>query len=144
MLPKLPPSTVSFPNRDYWLAPERRAGTWRRLGAHLLIMGGARELLGRGTLFANMDLLFGPIGANWQLTLPGDPGGLLIATMGTQSSPGGVEDDWLGAPMYWSSYDSRTNVRLVREAGLAIVQAREERVEEHGEEVAFLWIVARK
>jgi ubiquinone/menaquinone biosynthesis C-methylase UbiE len=71
-------------------------------------------------------------------------GGLLVATMGAQSSKGDVEEDWLGAPMYWSSYDSETNVRLVQEAGLEIVQAREEMVEEHGEQVTFLWIVARK
>ncbi len=47
----------------------------------LLAMGAARELMGRGTLFANMDLLFGPSAATWQLTLPGDPGGLLIALL---------------------------------------------------------------
>jgi hypothetical protein len=72
------------------------------------------------------------------------PGGLLVATMSTQASSGDVEEDWLGAPMYWSSYDSATNVRLVQEAGLVVLQAREETVEEHGQEVSFLWIVARK
>jgi hypothetical protein len=46
--------------------------------------------------------------------------------------------------MYWSSYDSEINVHLVRDAGLDIIQAVEETVEEHGEQVAFLWIVARK
>ena len=66
------------------------------------------------------------------------PGGLLVATMGIRASKGDVEEDWLGAPMYWSSYDSETNVRLVREAGLEIVQAREETVEEHGEQVDIL------
>jgi cyclopropane fatty-acyl-phospholipid synthase-like methyltransferase len=72
------------------------------------------------------------------------PGGLLVATMGTQASEGDVEADWLGAPMYWSSYKSATNVRLVQKAGLEITQAREETVEEHGEQATFLWIVARK
>lgn len=72
------------------------------------------------------------------------PGGLLVATMGTQSSVGGVEDNWLGAPMYWSTYDSETNVRLVREAGLEIVRTEIETVEEFGETVSFLWIIARK
>ncbi len=72
------------------------------------------------------------------------PGGLLVATMGTQASKGGVEEDWLGAPMYWSSYDSEANVRFVRKAGLDIVQAREETVKEDGEPVTFLWIVAHK
>lgn len=72
------------------------------------------------------------------------PGGLLIITMGTQSSAGGVEDDWLGAPMYWSTYDSETNVRIVKEAGLDIIRAEIETTEEFGETVRFLWIVARK
>jgi SAM-dependent methyltransferase len=72
------------------------------------------------------------------------PGGLLVGTMGTQASRGDVDDDWLGAPMYWSSYDSETNVRLVRKAGLEVLQACEETVEEHGEQVTFLWVVARK
>jgi uncharacterized membrane protein len=50
LLPKLPASTVSLPNRDYWLAPERRAATWRRLSAHLLIMGGATNLFNVGVM----------------------------------------------------------------------------------------------
>ena len=72
------------------------------------------------------------------------PGGLLVVTMGARASRGDIEEDWLGAPMYWSSFDSQTNLRLVREAGLEIVQARKETVEEHGEQATFLWIVARK
>jgi len=38
-------------------------------GAVLLVIGAIRELLGSGTLFANMDLLFGPIAANWTLQI---------------------------------------------------------------------------
>jgi SAM-dependent methyltransferase len=72
------------------------------------------------------------------------PGGLLVATMGVHADEGGVDEDWLGAPMYWSSYDRETNLRLVREAGLKVVRACEETIEEHGEQVTFLWIVARK
>jgi len=56
-------------------------GTAGGFALALLAMGAARELMGRGTLFANMDLLFGPSAATWQLTLPGDPGGLLIALL---------------------------------------------------------------
>jgi hypothetical protein len=51
---------------------------------------------------------------------------------------------FLGAPMYWSTFDSQTNPRLVEEAGLHIVSAREETAEEFGEPTTFLWIVARK
>jgi hypothetical protein len=46
--------------------------------------------------------------------------------------------------MYWSSFDSETNRRLVEEAGLDVISAREETAEEFGKRVTFLWIVARK
>lgn len=72
------------------------------------------------------------------------PGGLLVATMGTQADTGSYEKDFLGAPMYWSTFDGPTNERLVQQAGLQIIQAQEEQEQEHGEPVTFLWIVARK
>ena len=37
--------------------------------AILLILGSMRELLGQGTLFANLDLLMGPIAQNWKITI---------------------------------------------------------------------------
>ncbi len=47
-------------------------------GLVLLALGTLRELLGTGTLFSNMHLLFGPMAANWQITLlPNYPGFLL-------------------------------------------------------------------
>jgi SAM-dependent methyltransferase len=72
------------------------------------------------------------------------PGGLLIAAMGAADTEGAIEDDWLGAPMYFSHYDSETNKRLAAEAGLRIVSAQEETAEEDGKPVTFLWVVARK
>jgi ubiquinone/menaquinone biosynthesis C-methylase UbiE len=72
------------------------------------------------------------------------PRGLLVAAMGARESAGDVEDDWLGAPMYFSHYDSTTNVRLVEQAGLSIVSAREEAADEDGVPTMFLWVVARK
>ncbi|MCR9104934.1 MAG: electron transport complex subunit E [Gammaproteobacteria bacterium] len=35
----------------------------------LVLLGAMRELLGTGALFANMDLLFGPGAASWQVTV---------------------------------------------------------------------------
>ena len=72
------------------------------------------------------------------------PGGLLVVTMGARSAKADYEDDFLGAPMYWSSFDSSTNRRLVEEAGLHIISAREEKEIEFDEPVTFLWITARK
>jgi hypothetical protein len=72
------------------------------------------------------------------------PGGLLVAALGTRSIEADFNVDWLGAPMYWSSYDSQTNRRLVREAGLSIMEAREECADEFGQPVTFLWVIAEK
>jgi ubiquinone/menaquinone biosynthesis C-methylase UbiE len=72
------------------------------------------------------------------------PGGLFVATMGTVSEEIGFEDDWLGVPMCWSSYDAETNSRLVEESGLHIISAQEETANEDGKLVTFLWVVAEK
>ncbi len=72
------------------------------------------------------------------------PGGLFVATMGARSTEAGYEADWLGAPMYWSHFDAETNRRLVRDAGLRILTAREETAEEHGQPATFLWVVAER
>ena len=71
------------------------------------------------------------------------PGGMLVATMGARSTEAGYDADWLGAPMFWSHFDSDTNRRLVEEAGLKLVTAREETADEHGRPATFLWIVAQ-
>lgn len=71
------------------------------------------------------------------------PGGLLIATMGALESEG-TEDDWLGAPMYWSHFDAETNQRLVTNAGLEIVSAVLDTADEDGQPVTHLWLVGRK
>lgn len=50
-------------------------------GAVLLVLGALREVIGSGTLFAGMDLLLGPMAANWEIqVLPWDSG-LLIAVL---------------------------------------------------------------
>jgi SAM-dependent methyltransferase len=72
------------------------------------------------------------------------PGGLLVATMGAGSTEAAVEPDWLGVPLYFSHFDGTTNRRLVEDAGLRIISAREETTDEDGVPVTFLWVVARK
>jgi SAM-dependent methyltransferase len=72
------------------------------------------------------------------------PGGLLVASLGAGDDPGGVEDDWLGVPMYFSAFDSAGSRRLIEEAGFEIVSAQEEVDEEDGIRIVFLWVVARK
>ncbi|WP_461481208.1 electron transport complex subunit E [Porticoccus sp.] len=50
-------------------------------GLVLLLIGIIREILGNGTLFANMHLLFGPMAENWTLHLFGEGYGFLIAVL---------------------------------------------------------------
>ncbi len=50
-------------------------------GAVLLAVGAIREVLGYGTLFANMDLLLGPVAADWTLSLYSGGEGLLVAVL---------------------------------------------------------------
>ncbi|PKM23009.1 MAG: electron transport complex subunit RsxE [Gammaproteobacteria bacterium HGW-Gammaproteobacteria-14] len=47
----------------------------------LVILGALREALGLGTLFSNMDLLFGPMASEWQITLIADYRGFLLAVL---------------------------------------------------------------
>jgi ubiquinone/menaquinone biosynthesis C-methylase UbiE len=72
------------------------------------------------------------------------PGGLFIATMGTRSADIVFYQDWLGVPMYWSTFDAAVNKRLVEDSGLKIIWTREETEDIYGRLVTFLWIKAEK
>jgi Na+-translocating ferredoxin:NAD+ oxidoreductase subunit E len=47
----------------------------------LMVLGAMREVLGLGTLFADMQLLFGPMAESWKITLIGDYSGFLFAIL---------------------------------------------------------------
>lgn len=48
-------------------------------GVALLLLGMTRELVGQGTLFANMETLLGPVASSWRLDLADN--GLLLASL---------------------------------------------------------------
>jgi electron transport complex protein RnfE len=50
-------------------------------GVVLVLLGALRELIGTGALFANMDLLFGPIAANWKVVVISDYPNFLLAIL---------------------------------------------------------------
>jgi SAM-dependent methyltransferase len=71
-------------------------------------------------------------------------GGMLVATLWPHATAATFVDDWLGAPMYWSGFDSATTTRLVTVAGLHLLRAEEETIEEFGVPITFLWMIAEK
>jgi SAM-dependent methyltransferase len=71
------------------------------------------------------------------------PGGLLLAAFGT-SDLESWEGEWLGVPMFFSSYAPQTNSRLVAEAGLAAIADEVVTIHERDGHVAFQWILARR
>jgi cyclopropane fatty-acyl-phospholipid synthase-like methyltransferase len=72
------------------------------------------------------------------------PGGWFLATRGLGDLEAGLEADWLGVPMYWSSFDRATSLRLLHEAGFVIQRACEETADEDGVAVTFLWVLGRR
>jgi cyclopropane fatty-acyl-phospholipid synthase-like methyltransferase len=72
------------------------------------------------------------------------PGGLLLATLGTSDSAGAVEPDWLGAPMFFASFDVETNRRLLADAGFELLRDEIVSQDEPGHGlVSFMWVLAR-
>ena len=51
------------------------------------------------------------------------PGGYLLATVGS-SAWTGTEEDWLGAPMYWSHADRPTYIGWLEETGFEVLWTR--------------------
>lgn len=49
--------------------------------AALVMLGGMRELIGTGVLFAHADFMFGEIAKNWKITLIDDYSGVLLAIL---------------------------------------------------------------
>lgn len=71
-------------------------------------------------------------------------GGHFLASFG-RSGGEGVEDEWLGVPMFFASYTESENRQLVQAAGLEIERDEVIAIVEpdHGE-ARFQWIVASK
>ncbi|QSB16249.1 methyltransferase domain-containing protein [Natronosporangium hydrolyticum] len=70
------------------------------------------------------------------------PGGLLLFCVETEDQPGTVEQ-WLGAPMFFSSYRPAITRRLVVESGFEILREDLQPQQEGDTTVEYLWILAR-
>ncbi len=72
------------------------------------------------------------------------PGGILVASLGTTDDPGSVEENWLGTTMFFSQFESATNLTLIADAGLEVVSSTIVGDPEIEEVVEFLWVAARR
>jgi SAM-dependent methyltransferase len=72
------------------------------------------------------------------------PGGVFVAALGAGGAETDYEEDWMGAPMYWSGFGSEKNKQQVREAGLRLVTAELWSVKFDDEAETWLWVVAEK
>jgi predicted TPR repeat methyltransferase len=86
---------------------------------------------------ADLPPLFGRVGA-WLRD-----GGYVLATFGISGAEG-VEDEWLGVPMFFASYTEAENRALVRAAGFVIERDEVVPIAEPEGEARFQWLLARK
>jgi SAM-dependent methyltransferase len=73
------------------------------------------------------------------------PGGRFMLSLGAGQSDDEVEEDWLGVPMFFASFEPDANERLLLDAGfeLELSETRSQFEEGQGE-ATFHWVIARK
>lgn len=69
--------------------------------------------------------------------------GLLLCCVEIEDQPG-IVANWLGEPMFFSSYRPDVTRRLLTEAGFTILDDGIEAQQEGDHEVSYLWLLARK
>ncbi|MCP5095353.1 MAG: hypothetical protein GY943_07370, partial [Chloroflexi bacterium] len=69
--------------------------------------------------------------------------GRLLISMEAEDLEGGV-GEWLGVPMFFSSYDPETVKKLIVAAGFEIVETTVEIQVESETEIPYLWMLAKK
>ena len=73
--------------------------------------------------------------------------GYLLVNLGTNDDPGSYDNEWLGSTdghMFWSSFDSATNLKLIAEAGFEIVESAVVEDREDDKSIPFLWVLAKR
>ena len=71
------------------------------------------------------------------------PGGHLLATLGAGDTEA-WHGEWLGVPMFFSSFPPERNSELLRAAGLELVRDECVTIDEPEGPVAFQWVLARR
>lgn len=72
------------------------------------------------------------------------PGGILLANFGIGNREVEYDEDWLGAPLFWSSFDAEGERAALASAGFELPLDSVETVIEDGRPHRFLLVVARK
>ena len=73
------------------------------------------------------------------------PGGWFLGTLGTANAEDVFEDDWLGTPMFFASFDEAESERMLERAGLTVAEARVVPFDEPGHGlVRFMWVLATR
>jgi SAM-dependent methyltransferase len=74
------------------------------------------------------------------------PGGVFLGSLSAsgKGQAASYEDDFFGAPMYWSNFHAVANQRMVAEAGLHTVMAENKTHDFNDESETWLWILAKK
>jgi hypothetical protein len=52
------------------------------------------------------------------------PSGLALLCLGANDLDDDVDEDFLGARMYWSHFDAETNLKMARACGFDVIWAR--------------------
>jgi SAM-dependent methyltransferase len=71
------------------------------------------------------------------------PGGHFLAALGAGDTEG-WHGEWLGVPMFFSSFPPVTNTQLLREAGFALLRDEPVTITEPEGPVTFHWVLARR
>lgn len=73
-----------------------------------------------------------------------NPGGYFLGTMGARELKEGTEENWLGAPMYWSHFGKEKNIEILKDIGFNILISNVEVEKEDNKEVEHLYVLAQK
>jgi cyclopropane fatty-acyl-phospholipid synthase-like methyltransferase len=70
--------------------------------------------------------------------------GQVVLSFATGNYPDHIDRDFLGAQMFFSSYDALTNRKLLQQAGFEILYDKVETEEEFGQSISFHWVKAKR
>jgi hypothetical protein len=71
------------------------------------------------------------------------PGGLTLLCLGAEHLIDDIEENYLGARMYWSHYDTETYLRMIKDCGFSVIWGKQI-VDETCEGAGHSFVLAQK